>query len=155
MPDTTADTIELVPYDARWPALFKSEQQAIRAALGPDIEASIVHIGSTAVPGLPAKPIIDILLQVRDSADEPAYVPAMLGLGYRVRVREPAWLEHRVLSKRVEHGDPHSVNVHVLSPQHGAVEIDRMLRFRDWLRALPAENPLANRRPRLVGISGS
>ena len=86
------------------------------------------------MPGLPAKPIIDILLQVRDSADEPTYVPAMLGLGYRVRVREPEWLEHRVLSKRVEHGDPHSVNVHVLSPSTGPSRSTGCCGFRDWLR---------------------
>jgi GrpB-like predicted nucleotidyltransferase (UPF0157 family) len=92
-------------------------------------------VGSTSVPGLPAKPILDILLQVPDSADEPSYVPQMLGLGYRVRVREPHWLEHRVLSRRVADGDPHSVNVHVLSPRHGAGEIARMLGFRDWLRS--------------------
>ena len=59
----------------------------------------------------------------------------MLGLGYRVRVREPDWLEHRVLSRRVADGDQHGVNVHVLSPQHAAVEISRMLGFRDWLRS--------------------
>lgn len=92
-------------------------------------------MGSTSVPGLAAKPIIDVLLQVPDSADEAAYVPALLDLGYRVRVREPQWLEHRVLSRRVEQGDPHSSNVHVLSPRYGAVEIRRMLDFRDWLRA--------------------
>ena len=87
------------------------------------------------MPGLPAKPILDVLLQVPDSADEPSYVPAMLGLGYRVRVREPHWLEHRVLAQRVSDGDPQSINVHVLSPRHGAGEISRMLGFRDWLRS--------------------
>ena len=92
-------------------------------------------MGSTSVPGLPAKPILDVLLQVPDSADEPSYVPAMLGLGYRVRVREPHWFEHRVMAQRVADGDPYSINVHVLSPGHGAGEIARMLDFRDWLRS--------------------
>ena len=86
------------------------------------------------MPGLPAKPILDILLQVPDSADEPSYVLPMLDLGYRVRVREPHWLEHRVLAQRVAEGAPHSINVHVLSPRYGAIEVDRMLDFRDWLR---------------------
>ena len=124
----------LVEHDDQWARDFDVDRRDLETALDPP-PLAIDHVGSTSVPGLPAKPIIDILLQVRDSADEPTYVPAMLGLGYRVRVREPEWLEHRVLSKRVEHGGPHSVNVHVLSPQHGSVEIDRMLRFRDWLRA--------------------
>jgi GrpB-like predicted nucleotidyltransferase (UPF0157 family) len=99
-----------------------------------DTALAVDHVGSTSVPGLPAKPIIDVLLQVPDSADEPSYVPAMLALGYRVRVREPHWLEHRVLAQRVADGAPHSVNVHVLSPRNGAGEVDRMLGFRDWLR---------------------
>jgi GrpB-like predicted nucleotidyltransferase (UPF0157 family) len=99
-----------------------------------DTALAVDHVGSTSVPGLPAKPIIDVLLQVPDSADEPSYVPAMLALGYRVRVREPHWLEHRVLAQRVADGAPHSVNVHVLSPRYGAGEVDRMLGFRDWLR---------------------
>ena len=96
---------------------------------------AVDHVGSTSVPGLPAKPILDVLLQVPDSADEPSYVPPMLDLGYRVRVREPHWLEHRVLAQRVAEGAPHSINVHVLSPGHGAGEIARMLDFRDWLRS--------------------
>ena len=91
-------------------------------------------MGSTSVPGLPAKPILDVLLQVPDSADESSYVPALLRLGYRVRVREPEWMEHRVLSRRLTDGDHHSVNLHVLSPQLGSGEIARMLGFRDWLR---------------------
>jgi GrpB-like predicted nucleotidyltransferase (UPF0157 family) len=126
--------VVLVAHDAQWARDFDADRRDLQGAIAAALLA-IDHVGSTSVPGLPAKPIIDILLQVRDSADEPSYVPAMLDLGYCVRVREPEWLEHRVLSKRVEHGDPHSVNVHVLSPQHGAVEIERMLGFRDWLRS--------------------
>jgi len=66
------------------------------------------------VPGLVAKPIMDILLVARDSADEPSYVPALTGVSYRLVIREPDWVEHRLLK--------------------GADEVDRMLRFRDWLR---------------------
>ena len=112
---------------------FESDRHAIETVLG-GTALAVDHVGSTSVSGLPAKPILDILLQVPDSADEPSYVPSLLGLGYRVRVREPHWIEHRVLSRRVADGDPHSINLHVLSPRYGAGEIGRMLGFRDWLR---------------------
>jgi GrpB-like predicted nucleotidyltransferase (UPF0157 family) len=126
------DTVELVPYDDRWPALFKAEQQAIRAALGPEIEACIVHIGSTAVPGLPAKPIIDILLVVPDSSDESAYVLDLEAAGYRLVIREPEWFEHRCLK-----GPDTNVNLHVYPP--ACPEIERYLLFRDRLRSHPEE----------------
>ena len=125
--------VVIVDHDPRWALDFEADRRDLAAVLG-GTALAVDHVGSTSVPGLAAKPIIDILLQVPDSADEPSYVPALLGLGYRVRVREPQWLEHRVLSRRVTDGDPHSVNVHVLSPRHGAGEIARMLGFRDWLR---------------------
>jgi GrpB-like predicted nucleotidyltransferase (UPF0157 family) len=125
--------VVLVDPDPAWASTFEADRLEIEGVLADGLLA-VDHVGSTSVPGLRAKPIIDILLQVPDSAQEPSYVPALQGLGYRVRVREPQWLEHRVLSRRVEDGDPHSVNLHVLSPQHAAAEIARMLGFRDWLR---------------------
>ncbi len=90
------------------------------------------HVGSTSVPGLPAKPIIDILLVVPDSSDEPAYAPRLEGAGYVLRIREPEWHEHRLFK-----GPDTSVNVHVFST--GCPEIDRMILFRDRLRAYPAD----------------
>jgi GrpB-like predicted nucleotidyltransferase (UPF0157 family) len=120
-------------YDPRWPALFDENRATIAAALG-DRALAIDHTGSTSVPGLPAKPIIDILLQVADSADESTYVPDLERAGYVLRVREPEWLEHRVLYRRVEQGAPHNVNLHVLSPRPAEAEIARILGFRDWLR---------------------
>jgi len=80
------------------------------------------------VPGLCAKPIIDILLVVKNSADEPSYVPALEAAGYRLQIREPEWFEHRMFK-----GPNTDINLHVFS--EGASEIDRMLRFRDWLRS--------------------
>ncbi|HEX2131469.1 MAG TPA: GrpB family protein [Actinophytocola sp.] len=121
-------------YDPRWPALFAETQAAIAAVLG-DRALAIEHTGSTSVPGLPAKPVIDILLQVADSANEPTYVPDLERAGYVLRIREPDWLEHRVLHRRVKHGAPHDVNLHVFSPRHAAAEIARILAFRDWLRS--------------------
>lgn len=125
--------VAVVDYDPGWPALFEDDRATIAAALG-DRALAIDHTGSTSVPGLPAKPIIDILLQVADSADESSYVPDLEHAGYVLRIREPDWLEHRVLYRRVEQGAPHDVNLHVLSPGIAGAEIARMLVFRDWLR---------------------
>lgn len=80
------------------------------------------------MPGLCAKPIIDILLVVADSADELSYVPALEEAGYKLKIREPDWSEHRLFK-----GPDTDINLHVFS--EGASEIDRMLRFRDWLRS--------------------
>ncbi|GAB1512867.1 GrpB family protein [Actinophytocola sp. KF-1] len=130
--------VVIADYDPAWPDWFEWDRARIAEALGP-IALSIDHAGSTSVPGLPAKPIIDILLQVDDSADEDAYVPALEAAGYTLRVREPEWLEHRLLRRRDE---PHDVNLHVFSPRHAAEEIHRMLAFRDWLRTNDADRDL-------------
>jgi GrpB-like predicted nucleotidyltransferase (UPF0157 family) len=84
------------------------------------------------VPGLAAKPIIDVVLVVADSSDEASYLPALEAAGYRLRIRTPAWEEHRMLKG----ADP-AVNLHVFS--QGSPEVARMLRFRDRLRADPGE----------------
>lgn len=89
------------------------------------------HVGSTSVPGLPAKPLIDVLLVVPDSSEEAAYVPALEAAGYVLRIREPDWHEHRLL--KGPHGPS---NLHVFSP--GSPEIARLVGFRDHLRANPA-----------------
>jgi GrpB-like predicted nucleotidyltransferase (UPF0157 family) len=118
--------IVLVEYDPEWPRLFAREADRIRAALG-DRALRIEHVGSTSVPGLAAKPIIDILLVVPDSANEPSYVPAMEAAGYVLKIREPDWFEHRLFK-----GPDTDINLHVFGA--GAAEADRMLRFRDRLR---------------------
>jgi GrpB-like predicted nucleotidyltransferase (UPF0157 family) len=120
-------------YDPRWPSWFEQDRAAIAGALG-EKALRVEHTGSTSVPGLPAKPIIDILLLVDDTADEAAYVPPLEAAGYALRIREPHDLEHRMLRRRVENGDPHSVNLHVYSPRYAGAEIERVLGFRDWLR---------------------
>lgn len=119
--------------DPSWSRLFAADAEGIRSVLG-GTALAVDHVGSTSVPGLPAKPVIDILLQVPDSSEEGDYVPALEGLGYWLHIREPDWLEHRVLYQRVERGSPHDINLHVLSPALGAEEIARMTGFRDWLR---------------------
>lgn len=123
--------IELADYDPRWPELFRRETERIRAVLGERV-LQIEHVGSTSVPGLAAKPIIDILLVVADSADEQAYVAPLEAAGYVLRIREPDWHEHRVLK-----GPDTNVNLHVFS--NGSDEIERMLAFRDRLRSNDAD----------------
>ncbi|MED4164890.1 GrpB family protein [Halalkalibacterium halodurans] len=120
-------TITLSEYDPRWPELFDREAKRIRSVLG-NKALQVEHVGSTSVPGLCAKPIIDILLVVTDSADETTYVPDLEKVGYTLRIREPDWFEHRVFK-----GPDTDINLHVFSKETS--EIDRMLRFRDWLRA--------------------
>ena len=130
LPPTRVDgTIELHEYDPQWPATFEALAAGIRSAVGP-VATAVEHVGSTSVPGLPAKPIIDVNLLVVDSADEPAYVPALESLGYVLHLRERGWHEHRLL--RLD--DPR-VNLHVFTT--GSPEHDRMIAFRDRLRSHP------------------
>ncbi len=119
-------TITLLEYDSRWPKLFDREAKRIRSELG-DRALQVEHVGSTSVPELCAKPIIDILLVVTDSGDESSFVPSLEKAGYTLRIREPEWFEHRMFK-----GPDTDINLHVFSK--GASQVDRMLRFRDWLR---------------------
>jgi len=116
--------VTLHEYDPAWPARFEREAERIRGALG-DAARTIEHVGSTSVPGLAAKPIIDIVVAVADSADEAAYGPALEAAGYRLTIREPDWHEHRMLE------DP-DTHVHVFTV--GDAEVGRMVAFRDRLR---------------------
>jgi GrpB-like predicted nucleotidyltransferase (UPF0157 family) len=118
--------ITLADYDPEWPALFEREDRRIRAALGDKI-LQLEHTGSTSVPGLAAKPCIDMTMVVPDSSDESTYVPALEAAGYVLWIREPDWDEHRVFK-----GPDTNVNLHVFSP--GSSEVERMVGFRDWLR---------------------
>ena len=119
--------IVVVDYDPLWPSKFAQHAEIIeRALVGKAI--SIQHVGSTSVPGLAAKPIIDIIVVVEDSSDEATYLPALVGAGYVLRVREPEWHQHRMF--RTQELDVH---VHVFSL--GCEEVDRMVAFRDWLRS--------------------
>jgi len=119
--------VVLVDYDPVWPQLYEREAERIRDALGSGA-LRIEHTGSTSVPGLAAKPVIDIVLAVVDSSGEDTYVPALEAAGYALRVREPDWDEHRMFTR-----PDTRVHVHVFS--QGCAEIERMVRFRDWLRA--------------------
>lgn len=126
--------ITLVEYDEEWPRLFAREEERIRLALGDKIVA-LEHTGSTSVPGLSAKPIIDMTLAVPDSSDESSYVPQLEAAGYRLTIREPDWFEHRLLK-----GPDTNINLHVFSA--GCEEIGRMTSFRDHLRTNDADRSL-------------
>lgn len=121
-------TIVIVESDPAWPDSFEAERQKIVDALGA-IGVRVDHIGSTAVRGLPAKPIIDIQVSVADVEDEDSYLVALEHAGYQLRVREPA---HRML--RTPRCDVH---VHVCSL--GSQWERRHLLFRDWLRTSTAD----------------
>jgi GrpB-like predicted nucleotidyltransferase (UPF0157 family) len=126
--------VEIHDYDPGWPRLYGREEARIRSVIG-DRAIRIEHVGSTSVPGLPAKPIVDIALEVPDSADEAAYVPELERAGYVLRIREPDWFEHRLFK-----GPDTDVNVHVFPA--GCEEVDRMLLFRDRLRENAADREL-------------
>jgi GrpB-like predicted nucleotidyltransferase (UPF0157 family) len=119
-------TIVIVGYDPAWSERFRREEARIRSSLG-EAALSVEHIGSTSVPALAAKPIVDILLVVEDSADEASYVPALEEAGYILRVREQDFDEHRMLRTPAK-----DVHVHVFSV--GSQEIERYLLLRDHLR---------------------
>lgn len=123
--------VTLVEYDPAWPERYAALSRVIREALG-DAVVLLEHVGSTSVPGLVAKPIIDIVLAVSDSAEELAYVKPLGAEGYVLRIREPEWYEHRMLENQAA-----DVNLHVFTA--GCPQIERMLLFRDLLRADPAE----------------
>lgn len=114
--------IVIVDHDPAWAARYQVERERIVDALG-DRVLRIDHVGSTSVPGLAAKPIIDIDLSVADPDDEAAYVPDLEGAGYVLRVREP---QHRML--RTPERDVH---LHVCALGSEWERVHRM--FRDWL----------------------
>jgi GrpB-like predicted nucleotidyltransferase (UPF0157 family) len=120
--------VTLVEWDPAWPARFEGESARIREALG-DVARRVEHIGSTSVPGLAAKPVVDILLTVADADAEADFLPALEAAGYVLRVREP---RHRML-RTPDLG----VHVHVYADDD--VECDRYLRFRERLRSSPED----------------
>jgi GrpB-like predicted nucleotidyltransferase (UPF0157 family) len=136
--------IRLADPDPEWPAQFAREEERIRVALGPRA-VQVEHVGSTSVPGLAAKPVIDIVLAVSDPSDESGYIPDLQAAGYVLHVREPDWYEHRFL-----HNHDRDVQIHVLPV--GCPEIERMLLFRDRLRTRSDERTLYERTKRELAI---
>lgn len=130
--------ITLAPYDPDWPQQFLEIKNAILEAIASRAR-KIEHVGSTSVPGLSAKPVIDVLLVVEDSSNEDSYVRALEKEGFVLRVREPDWYEHRLFKWKGDKG-----NIHVFS--QGCDEITRMLSFRDALRNDDDERDLYERK---------
>ncbi|MBA3734855.1 MAG: GrpB family protein [Actinobacteria bacterium] len=139
-PPPTFGEIVLAEYDPVWPQWFARAEAQVRGALG-ESALQVDHVGSTSVPGLAAKPLIDVNLVVADTRSEDAYVPDLEALGYVLRVREPNWYEHRLLR-----GQDPPVNLHVFPP--GCEEVERMRVFRDRLRTNDADRELYERTKR-------
>lgn len=127
-----AERVAIVPYDPRWPHRYEELAQRIRLALG-EKALEVEHVGSTSVPGLAAKDVIDINLTVADPRDEDAYLPALEEIGYYLTVREPSFHQHRCLRLP----EPR-VNLHVFGPDCPETIRNRM--FRDWLRTHPEDH---------------
>ena len=123
--------IAIVPYDPRWPDRYRTLADQLRGALG-DAVLDLEHVGSTSVPGLAAKDVIDINLTVADPRDESAYIPALEKIGYVHTVREPSFHEHRCLRLTTPRA-----NLHVFGPD--CPETIRVRMFRDWLRTHPED----------------
>lgn len=139
-----ADPVEIVAYSPEWPSTFELERELIARALR-DVALKIEHVGSTAVPSLAAKPVVDIDLIVDDPALESAYAPALAPLGYALTIRENGWYGHRMLRK-----ERPRINLHVFGrrcPEHF-----RHLLFRDWLRANPDDRARYERAKAAAGV---
>jgi GrpB-like predicted nucleotidyltransferase (UPF0157 family) len=123
--------VEITDPDPGWPSNYGVLAGRIRRALRWRV-LQLEHVGSTSVPGLAAKPIIDIDLTVADPGREQDYVPALEQAGFQLVIREPWWYEHRML-----HGDEPGCNLHVFG--FDSPELVKHRIFRDWLRGNAAE----------------
>lgn len=123
--------IVLAPYDPQWPTIFEEHKDRILGALRGEAKR-VEHVGSTSVPGLVAKPTIDIQISVTDPEHEPSYVPPLQDAGYILRVREAG---HRMLRTP-------TLDVHVHVCGVGSAWERRHLLFRDWLRRSDSDRSL-------------
>ena len=139
------DEIALIPYNPRWPELFTTEAARLREVLGSDCIIAVEHFGSTAVPGLAAKPIIDMLVAVTSLKEAREHaVPALEALGYAYWSDDPA-PDRLFFVKGLPPNGPRTHHVHIVeptvshNPRLGAFEFADRLLFRDYLRAHPDE----------------
>jgi GrpB-like predicted nucleotidyltransferase (UPF0157 family) len=121
----STESVEVVPPDRAWSEWFAAVRDRVVGALG-DRALTVEHVGSTAVPGLWAKPVVDVDVTVADVEDEGSWLPALQDAGFVLRVREPDWQGHRLVR-----GEDPPANVHVWPVS--AVEPRRHVVFRDWL----------------------
>lgn len=131
------DEVEIVEYDPRWPALFEQEAERLRGALDPSLIVGLEHFGSTAIPNLSAKPIIDIVIAVCSLADARAsFVESLQKLDYVYWAENPKQDRMFFVKGMPPFGSRRTHHVHVTEP---GGELWRRLAFRDYLRAHPAE----------------
>ncbi len=131
------DEVEIVDYDPRWPLLFDEEAKRLRAVLDPSLIVGLEHFGSTAIPGLSAKPIIDILIAVRSLvAAQATFVEALRKLDYVYCADNPKKDRMFFVKGMPPFGARRSHHVHVTEPH---AEMWQRLAFRDYLRAHPEE----------------
>src|ERR1700712_5284158 len=131
------DEVEIVTYEPRWPSLFDQEAERLRATLDPSLISGLEHFGSTAVPGLSAKPIIDILIAVRSLADaRTSFIEPLRNLDYVYWAENPKQDRLFFVKGMPPFGSKRSHHVHVTEPQG---EMWQRLAFRDYLRAHPEE----------------
>lgn len=136
--------IYLAPPDPSWPQQYAEVAGRIRQALGA-VAVVVEHVGSTSIPGLAAKPFLDVLLLVPDPADEAAYVPRLETAGFLLHVREPDWHQHRFFR-----GHDPEVQIHVFAV--GSGEAERMLLFRDRLRTNEEDRALYEATKRRLAV---
>jgi GrpB-like predicted nucleotidyltransferase (UPF0157 family) len=133
-----ADEIELAAYDPDWPRLFEAERALLQRILPADHVLAIEHAGSTAVPGLAAKPIIDIFLAVRSiNAARAALIGPIEGLGYVYWAENPDRDRMFFVKGMPPYGERRTHHIHAFEP--GSVFLQRALAFRDYLRRHPDE----------------
>lgn len=141
---TSKPPLAILEADPSWPQAFQQLSARITAALGP-VALSVSHVGSTSVPGLPAKPVIDVDLVVQDVTDEASYVVALEAAGFQFLARERGWHEHRFFCGR---SHPVECNLHIWGRECPEVERHRI--FRDWLTDNEADRELYARTKREV-----
>lgn len=124
-------TVRVVPYDPAWASLFVAEVARLRAALVPGLPLTLEHMGSTAVPGLAAKPILDLLGGYPPGAPVAPYVAALVGAGYLHRGEQG--IPGREFFRR---GEPRAYHLHLVAA--GGTVWREQLAFRDALRREPA-----------------
>ncbi|UPK92146.1 hypothetical protein LCI18_003081 [Fusarium solani-melongenae] len=127
--------LKIEPPDPAWPQQFQTLKSIIQEALGHKA-LSISHVGSTVVPNLPAKAIIDIDLTVPDPTAETTYIPALESKGFQFLTREPMWHEHRFFNTN----NPYYCNLHVFA--HGTAELVRHRIMKEWLTTHEDEREL-------------
>ncbi|MDM9379545.1 GrpB family protein [Chlorogloeopsis sp. ULAP01] len=126
-----SDEIDIVEYEPRWQAMFAQEAARLQQALGDDLVVEIEHIGSTAVPGLAAKPIIDIMIGVQTLADAKAVIPLMEALGYVYWRDNPCLARMFFVKGMPPYGKQRTHHVHIVEA-YG--EFWQRKLFRDYLR---------------------